>query len=126
MSPTANDPSSAPSVLVVDDDPSTRVLLKKIFNRAGYTVDLASGGAEGLNLALSRQYGAILVDLVMPQPDGQAMLRVISDITPALLRKIITLSVYPKQLVAGTFATLIKPLDISEVLRLTRRCIDSQ
>jgi len=112
MSPTADDPLSAPSVLVVDDDPSSRLLLKKIFNRAGYKVDLASGGAEGLNLALSRQY--VLVDLVMPQPDGQAMLREISDITPTLLRKIITLSVYSRSMASRDFARQTMPLTAIE------------
>jgi DNA-binding NtrC family response regulator len=114
------------SVLVVDDDPATLVLLRKILTQSGFEVDLAKSGTEGLKLALSKEYGAILMDLVMPQPDGQAILRQIADVAPTLLRKIIILTGYPQQAVAAnTYAMLIKPLDIPEVLRLVRRCTEN-
>ena len=77
---------SPPRVLVIDDDHATRVLLKKVLTQSGFDVDLATGGFEGMKLALTQEYEAILLDLVMPQPDGVAVLRRISSSQPTLLR----------------------------------------
>lgn len=114
------------SVLVIDDDRATRLLLKKFLEQSGFMVDLADGGDEGLKLALSRKYGAILLDLVMPQPDGFAVLRQITETAPTLLPKIIILTGYPQQAVAihDTCAVLIKPIDISQVVHLVKRCAE--
>ncbi len=113
------------AVLVVDDDRATRLLLKKFLEQSGFRVDLADGGNEGLRLALSKEYGAILLDLVMPQPDGHTVLRQISEAAPTLVRKIIILTGYPQQAVAiNTRAILIKPIDISQVIHLVKRCVE--
>lgn len=74
-----------------------------------------------MKLALTRQYAAILLDLVMPQPDGTAVLRRITESAPGLLRRIIVMTGYPSQ--AGGIAaraTLTKPLDVDEVIRVVR------
>jgi CheY-like chemotaxis protein len=113
-------------VLVIDDDHATRVLLKKVLTQSGFYVDVATGGNEGMKLALTRQYGAILLDLVMPQPDGAAVLRTIASEAPALLRKIIIITGYPQQASAsGAHAMLTKPLDVHEVIRLTRKSTEA-
>ena len=114
------------SVLVIDDDRATRLLLKKFLVQSGFRVDLADGGEEGLRLALSQEYGAILLDLVMPQPDGLAVLRQISETAPNLQRKIIILTGYPHQAVAidNICAILIKPIDISQAIHLVKRCAE--
>jgi DNA-binding response OmpR family regulator len=116
---------TAPAVLIIDDDRSTRVLLRRVLERAGFTVDLAADGVLGAQLALTGKYGAVLLDLVMPQPDGFAVLRELVSSRPHLLRKIIVITGYPQQVVSSdTFALLTKPLNVSEVVRLTRQCTD--
>jgi two-component system chemotaxis sensor kinase CheA len=62
-------PRSLP-ILVVDDSLTTRVLEQSILESAGYEVDLASSGEEGLEKALSRSYALFLVDVEMPGMDG--------------------------------------------------------
>lgn len=111
-------------MLVVDDDPATLVLLRKILTQAGFAVDVAAGGKEALELALSCKYDAVLLDMVMPQPDGNAVLRQITTAAPALLPKIIVITGYPQQVVAAdTYALLSKPLDVTEVVRLVWKCV---
>jgi phosphoserine phosphatase RsbU/P len=115
---------AAPVILVVDDDPSTRVLLKKVLIQSGFAVDLAAGGEEAIRLTQGREYAVILLDLVMPQPDGLAVLRHLRSTTPSLLQKIIIITGYPQQAVStDACAILTKPLDVSEVLRRTRQCM---
>jgi two-component system chemotaxis sensor kinase CheA len=59
-----------PPILVVDDSLTTRMLEQSILESAGYEVDLAASGEEGLEKALARRYGLFLVDVEMPGIDG--------------------------------------------------------
>ncbi|MCB9751219.1 MAG: response regulator [Myxococcales bacterium] len=63
------------SILVIDDDRMTRVLLKRRLERDGYEVALAESGARGLELARAAPYSLILLDLVMPGTSGLDVLR---------------------------------------------------
>jgi len=58
------------NVLVVDDDPKARELIKTMLEPEGYTVLAASGGVEGVALATSEHPDLILLDLLMPEVDG--------------------------------------------------------
>ena len=60
-------------VLVVEDNPDTRLLATAVLERAGYDVDTAVDGAEGLRLATEKRWDLIITDLEMPQLDGIAM-----------------------------------------------------
>lgn len=68
--------SSAPQVLVVEDDPSVRGLLETLLSSEGYRVVTASDGIAGLHEAAASRPAAILLDLVMPDLGG---LRVIEE-----------------------------------------------
>jgi two-component system, chemotaxis family, sensor kinase CheA len=63
-------PARRPPILVVDDSLTTRMLEQSILESAGYEVDLAASGEEGLEKALARRYGLFLVDVEMPGIDG--------------------------------------------------------
>jgi two-component system, chemotaxis family, sensor kinase CheA len=62
--------AAALPVLVVDDSLTTRMLEQSILESAGYEVDLASSGEEGLEKARARRYALFLVDVEMPGIDG--------------------------------------------------------
>ena len=57
-------------VLVVDDSLTTRMLEKSILESAGYDVDVASSGEEGLEIARRKRFALILCDVEMPGIDG--------------------------------------------------------
>jgi len=57
-------------VLVIDDSLTTRMLEQSILESAGYEVDLAVSGEEGMDKARQRKYGLYLVDVEMPGMDG--------------------------------------------------------
>jgi signal transduction histidine kinase len=57
-------------VLVVDDEPAPRYLLRRLLEEQGCTVLEASGGVQGLAMALSEGPDLILLDLVMPDLGG--------------------------------------------------------
>jgi two-component system chemotaxis sensor kinase CheA len=57
-------------LLVIDDSLTTRMLEQSILESAGYQVDVAASGEEGLERARRGDYGLILVDVEMPGMDG--------------------------------------------------------
>lgn len=75
--PRAPAPAPAPRapILVIDDSLTTRMLEQSILESAGYAVDLAVSGEEGLAMARAGRYGLFLVDVEMPGIDGFEFLR---------------------------------------------------
>ncbi len=57
-------------ILVIDDDPLLTRTLKKILEKAGYFVDVAPNGPEGIKKAKSGFFHLILSDIRMPGLDG--------------------------------------------------------
>jgi two-component system chemotaxis sensor kinase CheA len=57
-------------VLVIDDSLTTRMLEQSILESAGYEVELATSGEQGLEKARARRYDLLLVDVEMPGMDG--------------------------------------------------------
>ncbi|RAL21180.1 hybrid sensor histidine kinase/response regulator [Lujinxingia litoralis] len=70
------DPGPGPgdTVLVIDDDPTVRDLLRRMLEREGFEVVAAASGTEGLHLAAELIPAAITLDVMMPQLDGWSTL----------------------------------------------------
>lgn len=63
------------SILVVDDDATTRMLLKKLLTAAGHTVFEAADGREGFQRAQEKKPDLMIVDWAMPEMDGSTLIR---------------------------------------------------
>lgn len=59
-----------PSVLVVDDQEWIRKLVREVLEQAGYVVEEARGGNEGLERYRTRQADVVIMDILMPDQDG--------------------------------------------------------
>ncbi len=59
-----------PRILVVDDTPDNQNLAKRILEIGGYSVELASGGTESVDLYKKGRYDLVLMDIQMPEVDG--------------------------------------------------------
>jgi CheY-like chemotaxis protein len=62
------------AVLVIDDDPATCDVLRQFLTKKGFQVEVAAGGEEGIAMARQLRPRAITLDVVMPKPDGWAVL----------------------------------------------------
>ena len=61
-------------ILAIDDDPSVTSVLKRSLSYEGFAVDVASGGREGLALAREHYPDLVILDLMMPDLDGLAVM----------------------------------------------------
>jgi len=59
-----------PLVLVVDDEPQIRGMIRETLEEAGYDVDEARGGKEGLGRYRNKPADVVLMDILMPDQDG--------------------------------------------------------
>jgi CheY-like chemotaxis protein len=67
-----------PDVLVVDDDPTTCRVVARLLRASGQPAQCVPGGADALRyLATDKAPKVILLDVMMPDIDGMALLRVI-------------------------------------------------
>ena len=82
-SPNPAPPASPAQVLVVDDTPANRDLLSRRVQQQGHAVTLAENGREAMELMKQKPFDLVLLDIMMPEMDGYAVLeRVKAD--PAL------------------------------------------
>jgi two-component system chemotaxis response regulator CheY len=72
-------PKDGPTVLVVDDDPGVRQVVRLSLELEGYMVKEAGGAEEGLAAVESEAPDLILLDVMMPHVDGWEMLRQIQE-----------------------------------------------
>ncbi|MBP3959666.1 response regulator [Gemmata sp. G18] len=83
-------PPARPLVLVVDDEPSIRLVARLMLERAGFVVDEAGDAAEAMGRALraERRYSAVLLDVSLPDRSGidvMSDLRLASRCAPIIL-----------------------------------------
>ena len=72
----------APTVLLVDDEPSILESLGKIFDREGVQVFQAGSGAAALDILRKQRIGVCLTDLMMPAMSGMELLRAARTVAP--------------------------------------------
>src|SRR6201993_1623734 len=63
-----------PRILLVDAEPRIRDFISRALETAGYAVDAACSGTEGLRQAVAGDYDLIILDLIMPDMDGRIFL----------------------------------------------------
>lgn len=107
------------SVLVVDDDEGVRRLLAYELAPLGVEVLEAADGRSALELAVTERPGAILLDVLMPGPDGWETLHGLKQRPETRNIPVIMLSVVDNRafgLSLGAFDYLVKPLDVSKIV----------
>jgi hypothetical protein len=91
-------PEASPAqrtVLVCDDDPSVRMVLKTLLEQHGFRVLAAASGREAIQQALAWQPDALLLDLLMPEMDGWETLAALRERPSTREIPMIILSVLP-------------------------------
>jgi two-component system, NtrC family, response regulator HydG len=128
-------------ILVVDDEPSHRDSLRRIFERAGHEVVVADDGERALEVLRStvraadgsegpQRVDVVLTDLVMPRMDGQALLKAARTVQPDVDVVVMTAYGTVENAVAamreGAYDFITKPTKRGEVLACIDRVLERQ
>ena len=118
-------------VLVIDDDPAARDLMRRFLSREGFRPETASNGEEGLRLARALKPVAITLDVMMPGIDGWTVLqRLKADPETQDIPVVMLTMVDDKNIgfALGAADYMTKPIDrarLSAILE-RHRCADSE
>ncbi len=106
-------------VLVVEDETRMASLLKRALEEEGHAVDVAAAGADGLWLATENPYGAIVLDVMLPDFDGFELCRRIRDkgqwVPVSMLTARDSVEDRVRGLDAGADDYLVKPFSLAEL-----------
>lgn len=111
-------------LLIIDDDPYSRDILRRMLEKEGYAVHAATGGAEGVAMAKQLRPNLITLDVMMPSMDGWAVLSVLkADPATAEIPVVMMTMVEDKPMGFALGATdyLTKPVDKMKVLAAISR-----
>jgi CheY-like chemotaxis protein len=114
------------SVLVVDDDEVSRLVIGKILETAKYEVAYAVNGEQGIAYYNKKQFDVVVTDLVMPVKNGLQMIRELYEHYRDV--KIIAVSgVDPESLPLaeelGAVGTMTKPVNPDRLLELVEKAM---
>lgn len=108
------------NILVVDDDKNTRLLMKAVLEREGYSVFLAENGVDAMETMDRVHVDLAVLDVMMPEMDGYEFthtLRAADNNLPILMVSAKQLPADRKQgFLVGTDDYMIKPVDEEEML----------
>jgi two-component system cell cycle sensor histidine kinase/response regulator CckA len=124
--------SGTETILLVEDEPGVRQLVREMLHQLGYTILEAGGGAEALRI-FAQHEGAIdllLTDVIMPQMSGRDLAERLCTLRPAL--KVLYISGYTDDMLAHhgvlepNVYLLPKPFAPDELAKKLREVLDAQ
>lgn len=111
-------------LLIIEDHPTLRQALSQFLREAGYLVDTADQGNEGLWAATENPYDVVLLDLMLPGMDGMSILRSLRALQNPVHILVISardgLEDRLAALDAGADDYLVKPFPLAEVAARVR------
>ncbi len=107
-------------ILVADDDKNTRLFLKAVLERAGYTVSLAENGEEAMLFMDKEHIDLVVLDVMMPKMDGYEFTEKLREAQNNLPILMVSAKHLPqdkhKGFLCGTDDYITKPIDDEEML----------
>ena len=122
----------AASLLVVDDNEMNRNMLSRRLEKKGYTVTIAEGGQQTLDLIEQNTFDLVLLDVMMPQMDGWEILSTLkadpttADIPVVMLTARTREADQIRGWRAGASDYIIKPFNPEALIPSVRAAIDRQ
>jgi two-component system copper resistance phosphate regulon response regulator CusR len=111
-------------VLIVEDEIKTAQYLRKGFSESGFVADIATGGEDGLHLALTGDYDLIILDVGLPERSGWSVISELrnsgNEIPVLFLTARDRVEDRIKGLELGADDYLVKPFVFSELLARAR------
>jgi nitrogen regulation protein NR(I) len=117
-------------ILVVDDEPNLRRVLRAQLERDGYDVHTAEDGEQALSLLHEHHIDLVITDLRMPKLDGMELLRRVTALEEPMPVVMITahgtVDTAVEALKVGAFDYITKPFDQEDVRTIVRKAVRTQ
>lgn len=114
-------------ILIIDDDPTYREILREIIQAKGHTVYEAGSANEGIRVYLSEKIDLVISDLMMPEKNGIELLEEMRGIRADTLFIMITgfptIETAVKAIKEGAYDYLMKPLDMNQLIGVLNRAL---
>jgi CheY-like chemotaxis protein len=120
-------PKQSRHVLIVDDNALNGELLSQLFNRLGWKPVFVHSGDDALKLLLDRSFDLLLLDLRMPDVDGETVCRSLRARCPGSTMPIVAFTAHrmreekARLLELGFTDLLVKPPSMGDVVDLCNR-----
>ena len=122
--------TSGERVLIVEDEPSTRLGLTELVSTWGFTTDSAADGQEALQRITTFRPSIVISDLVMPQMGGLELLRALKEegtaITTVILTAQGTVETAVEAIKEGAYDYLTKPVEPQRLKILLDKIVERQ
>jgi PAS domain S-box-containing protein len=130
VAPTADSTGGREMILVVDDEETVRISVRRILQKYGYAVIDAGDGAAALELLATHgtRISLLLTDMVMPTMGGRELIEHAAAMIPRL--RIVVMSGYTEDTtlqqgeLAGEHAFIAKPFTVDDLAATVRRALD--
>ena len=118
------------SILVIDDEEIMREILQTLLEREGYAVRVSASGRDGLDLARTLPFDAVIVDVMMPGIDGLQVLEELKKADESLPVVMITayasMDTAIRAMKLGAFDYITKPFKNDEVLVVLKNATEQR
>jgi PAS domain S-box-containing protein len=118
------------SILIIDDDESTRRSLSLIFGKKGYDIETVETGHEALEKVKEKNFNLVLVDIKLPDMEGIDLIVPLKEINPDMAVIMVTafasMETVMRALNLGASAYITKPLNMEEVFVTVRENLEKQ
>jgi len=115
-------------VLIVEDDPWTRVVMTALLAGEGYAVVETGKGEDGLNLAATHRPDVVLLDLALPTMSGLDVLHALKQDPTTAAIPVVVVSAYGSLMkdtdTRHVAAVVGKPFDYDDLLRAIEGALD--
>ena len=129
-SPDRSAVAARPRILVVDDEPSMREMLRIVLRRDGYDVVLAQNGTEGMERLRTEPFDLLLSDIRMPDISGVEVLRAAKEINQEILAFMMTAFASTETAVEamrlGALDYFTKPFSMDELRLKVRQHLEAR
>lgn len=113
-------------VLVVEDDDGILRLVKTVLEREQFVVEGVRDGRSALELLKTVAYDLLILDLMLPDIDGEEVLDYLEESQPKYLRRVIITTASPRKMrkdfLERICRILAKPFDIHQFVVIAREC----
>jgi putative two-component system response regulator/two-component system response regulator RpaA len=119
---------SALRALVVEDDEAILMLVRRVLEREGFSVEGTKSSSDAIQLLKTIAYDLLILDLKLRPESGEEVMSFLEDAQPHTLRRVIVMTASPRQLscefLERICKILSKPFDIDELVLLARECVE--